>query len=37
VSESAEQSQGVKSEEVGGEDEMEESDKVQFVETPVST
>jgi hypothetical protein len=35
--ESAEQSQAVESEEGDGEDEMEESDEVQIVETPVST
>jgi hypothetical protein len=35
--ESAEQSQAVESEEDGGEDEMEESNEVQIVETPVST
>jgi hypothetical protein len=34
--ESAEQSQGVESKEDRGEDEMEESDEVQIVETPVS-
>ena len=37
AAESAEQSQGVESEDDGGEDEMEESDEVQIVETPVST
>jgi hypothetical protein len=35
--ESTEQSQGVDSENDGGEDEMEESDDVQIVKTPVST
>jgi hypothetical protein len=37
AAESAEQSQGVESEEGDGEDEMEESDDMQIVETPVST
>ena len=37
AAESAEQSQGVESEDDGDEDEMEESDEVQIVETPVST
>ena len=37
TAESAEQLQGVDSEDNGGEDEMEESDEVQIVETPVST
>jgi hypothetical protein len=37
AAESAEQSQGVESEDDGGEDEMEESDEVQIVKTPVST
>jgi hypothetical protein len=37
MAELAEQSQGVESEEDGSEDKMEESDKVQIVETPVST
>ena len=37
AAESAEQSQGVDSEDDDGEDEMEESDDVQIIETPVST
>jgi hypothetical protein len=37
TAESAEQLQGVESEGDGGEDEMEESDEVQSVKTPVST
>jgi hypothetical protein len=37
TAELAEQSQGVESEDDSGKDEMEESDKVQVIETPVST
>jgi hypothetical protein len=37
TAESAKQSQGVESEEDGSKDEMEESDEVQIVKTPVST